>query len=140
MQSQVVNCSTAEDLPDAPSDVKTVSASHNSVLVAWLPPLNTNGQLTQYTVYVKDVEMAVVKSFPVSEKKNLFSVHGLGGGSYNFWVTASTLAGEGPATRIVAQSSKGSLVTLPQNFVVAEGEKVSLPCQATPGSNLTSAQ
>ena len=140
MQSQVVNCSTAEDLPDAPRDVKAVSALQNSVLIAWLPPLNTNGQLTQYTVYVKDVEMGVVKSFPVSEKKNNFSVHGLGGGSYSFWVTASTSAGEGPVTRIVTQSSKGSLVTLNQNFVVAEGEEVILPCQAGPGSNLTSAR
>ena len=139
MQSQIVNCSTMEDLPKAPSDIKAVSASNNSALIAWLPPRNTNGQLIQYTVYVKDVKMAVVKSFPVSEKKNSFSVHGLSG-SYNFWVTASTSVGEGPASRIVTQSSKGSLVTLNQNFVVAEGGGVSLPCQAAPGSSLISAR
>ena len=139
MQSQIVNCSTSEDLPEAPSDAKAVSASHETVIIAWLHPINTNGQLTQYTVYVKDVNMAVVKSFPVSEKKSSFSVHGISG-SYNFWVTASTSKGEGPATRVFTQLSKGSLVTLNQNFVVAEGGNVSLPCQAAPGSNLVSAR
>ena len=139
LQSQIVNCSTAEDLPEAPRDIKAVSASHKSVLIAWLPPLNTNGLLTQYTVYVKDVNMAVVKSFPVSEKKNSFSVHALSG-SYNFWVTASTSEGEGPASRIVTQLYDGSLVTLNQNFVVAEGGDVSLPCRAAPGSSLLSAR
>ena len=34
MQSQIVNCSTMEDLPEAPSDVKSFSVSNQSVLIA----------------------------------------------------------------------------------------------------------
>ena len=34
MQSQIVNCSTMEDLPEAPSDVKAFSVSNKSVLIA----------------------------------------------------------------------------------------------------------
>ena len=34
MQSQIVNCSTMEDLPEAPSDVKAFSVSNQSVLIA----------------------------------------------------------------------------------------------------------
>ena len=30
LQSQIVNCSTMEDLPEAPGNVKAVSASNNS--------------------------------------------------------------------------------------------------------------
>ena len=138
MQSKVVKCNTAEDLPNAPRDLKALSISHETILITWLPPLNTNGQITQYKIYVKDVKLSREKSFSVEATKNSFPVHGLVGGRYDFWVTASTLVGEGPASHIVTQSTKASppvkIATLNQNFVVVEGGTVSLPCQVISGA------
>ena len=84
MQSKVVKCSTAEDLPNAPRDLKALSVSHETTLITWLPPLTTNGQITQYKIYVKDVKLSREKSFSVEANKNSFPVHSLVSGSYNF--------------------------------------------------------
>ena len=39
-------------VPDRPDDMKVVVASHSSMLITWLPPIHSNGVLTEYTVYI----------------------------------------------------------------------------------------
>lgn len=41
-------------VPDAPTSVKALVMSADSILVSWLPPDRPNGIITQYTVYFKE--------------------------------------------------------------------------------------
>lgn len=41
-------------VPDAPTSVKALVMSADSILVSWLPPDKPNGVITQYTVYYKE--------------------------------------------------------------------------------------
>ena len=57
----VVDCSylcTITDIvftvPEAPSAVKALVMSGDSILVSWKPPEQPNGIVSQYTVYVRE--------------------------------------------------------------------------------------
>lgn len=41
-------------VPEAPTSVKALVMSADSILVSWLPPERPNGIITQYTVYYKE--------------------------------------------------------------------------------------
>lgn len=47
-------CSCFFSVPDAPTSVKALVMSADSILVSWLPPDRPNGIITQYTVYFKE--------------------------------------------------------------------------------------
>lgn len=40
-------------VPEAPSAVKALVMSGESILVSWKPPIQPNGVVTQYTVYIR---------------------------------------------------------------------------------------
>lgn len=40
-------------VPEAPSAVKALVMSGESILVSWKPPVQPNGVVTQYTVYIR---------------------------------------------------------------------------------------
>lgn len=40
-------------VPEAPAALKALVMSTESVLVSWKPPAEPNGQINQYTVYIK---------------------------------------------------------------------------------------
>ena len=42
--------------PGAPANVKAIPMDRYTVLVAWMPPLNPNGHLIHYTIYMKTME------------------------------------------------------------------------------------
>ena len=44
--------------PERPADNKAVSAGPDSVMVSWKPPLHSNGVITMYTLYVRDITKA----------------------------------------------------------------------------------
>ena len=41
-------------MPEAPSAVKALVMSADSILVSWKPPEQPNGIVSQYTVYVRE--------------------------------------------------------------------------------------
>ncbi|KAL1417705.1 hypothetical protein MTO96_026608 [Rhipicephalus appendiculatus] len=55
-ESEPVFCRTMEDVPDAPEDVKLLTMSATSLLVAWKPPVHRNGLITMYSIYAKTQE------------------------------------------------------------------------------------
>lgn len=54
LHSVPVYCSTDEDVPDAPSNIKALALTAESILISWLPPTQRNGLITHYTVYYKE--------------------------------------------------------------------------------------
>lgn len=40
-------------VPDAPESLKALVMSTESVLVSWKPPAEPNGEINQYTVYIR---------------------------------------------------------------------------------------
>lgn len=40
-------------MPEAPESLKALVMSTESVLVSWKPPAEPNGEIIQYTVYIK---------------------------------------------------------------------------------------
>nr|CAD7591924.1 unnamed protein product [Timema genevievae] len=131
-----VVCTTEEDVPGAPAEIKVVVSSSQSLLVSWLPPNDPNGVLTKYNLYTRIVDGRDELNHA---KRNLPSQHtsyeskGLQQHvEYQFWVTASTRVGEGHSSRVVAQvptsrvaariSSFGGPVVRPWRGAVA------LPC------------
>lgn len=40
-------------MPEAPAALKALVMSTESVLISWKPPAEPNGEINQYTVYIK---------------------------------------------------------------------------------------
>lgn len=54
LHSIPVYCSTDEDVPEAPANIKASALTAESILISWLPPTQRNGLITHYTVYSKE--------------------------------------------------------------------------------------
>ncbi|XP_050680620.1 cell adhesion molecule Dscam2-like [Leptidea sinapis] len=104
-------CSTLQDVPDAPSEIKLLSQSSTSLLVSWKKPRQPNGRLLHYTVYCKSTasndgpeahRIDYQESTTAYDETHSLELKGLQEGrQYDVWVTASTVIGEGPETRRV---------------------------------------
>lgn len=97
----------SQPAPEAPTDIKVVVSSSNSLYISWLEPKEPNGVITKYNLYTRQVngreEMNNDKrNLPTQqtyyESKNL-QPHM----EYQFWVTASTRVGEGKSSRVASQ-------------------------------------
>ncbi|XP_047472702.1 Down syndrome cell adhesion molecule-like protein Dscam2 isoform X2 [Penaeus chinensis] len=137
VRSQPIHCQTDQDVPDAPTSVKALVMSADSILVSWLPPDRPNGIITQYTVYFKEEG----KSDSEAEQEKLLSsqlnyeANGLKQrDEYVFWVTASTTIGEGEKSESVhlKLSSKvpAKIASFDDEYVATYKEDVKLHCQA----------
>ncbi|KAJ8245394.1 hypothetical protein GJAV_G00270280 [Gymnothorax javanicus] len=84
---------TREQVPSSVQNVTYQNISSSSILMSWEPPLNPNGKITHYTVYLLDLttqeafqRMTNETSLLLSELKKY--------NSYKLRVTASTTVGE----------------------------------------------
>lgn len=133
-------------MPEAPTSVKALVMSDDSILVSWKPPSEPNGIVEQYTVYLReapDGEGTSSDAKPLSHKvipnikiQNLsFQAKDLNKQlKYEFWVTASTNIGEGQTseTVTVSPSSKvpAKIASFDDSFTSTYKEDVTLPCLA----------
>lgn len=92
--------------PEAPSDIKVVVSSPQSMFVSWLPPNEPNGIITKYNLYTRVLNGREELNH---EKRNLpsqqftYEAKGLQAHiEYQYWVTASTRVGEGKSSRVVS--------------------------------------
>ena len=51
--TEVLTATTEQDIPGPPSSVKALAMSDDSILVSWKFPEEPNGDVVQYTVYIK---------------------------------------------------------------------------------------
>lgn len=103
--SDDVYCKTNEDVPGPPASVKAAVAASDAVIVSWREPLAPNGVVRSYTVFRKASHDEPAVTFTVPRHMRYHKASGLVVGKrYNFWVSASTGAGEGAASSIVAQT------------------------------------
>uniref|UniRef100_T1JD50 Down syndrome cell adhesion molecule n=1 Tax=Strigamia maritima TaxID=126957 RepID=T1JD50_STRMM len=136
--SDFVYCRTMDDVPDVPADVKAIPASKESVLVAWKPPLHSNGVVTKYYVYAKHEndpeEDAMKHTAPPSALYH--EISGLKTDqSYEFWVTAATMIGESSRSKMVSEAPQGPMVPARiaafDSVVTTLWKKyIKLPCKA----------
>ncbi|XP_049785936.1 Down syndrome cell adhesion molecule-like protein Dscam2 [Schistocerca cancellata] len=131
-----IYCSTEEDAPGAPADIKVVVKSPQSLLVSWLPPTEPNGIITHYNLYTRVVdgreELKHNKRNLASHQTSFEATDLLQHVEHQFYVTASTKVGEGQSSRVVTQvptnrvpariSSFGGVVVRPWRSTVT------IPC------------
>lgn len=123
VRSNPIHCQTEQDVPEAPIAVKALVMAADSILVSWKPPVEPNGIVEQYTVYVKeagptdgdgksDAKPKTQKIVPNLKNQNLiYQAKDLDSKlKYEFWVTASTNIGEGAPSKsvFVSPNTKGT--------------------------------
>ncbi|XP_050305224.1 cell adhesion molecule Dscam2 isoform X44 [Anthonomus grandis grandis] len=136
-----IACQTEQDVPEAPTAVKALVMSADSILVSWKPPTEPNGIIEYYIVYYKvagdaDEKPKSQKIVPNIRNQNLsFQAKGLDSNlKYEFWVTAATNIGEGQPSKKVSVSPNTSVpaktASFDDNFTTIYKEDVTLPCLA----------
>ncbi|RVE41204.1 hypothetical protein evm_014145 [Chilo suppressalis] len=135
--SYPIVCSTLQDVPGPPADIKVLVLSSSSLLVSWKKPEHPNGELLYYTVYIKltsssgspqTLRVEAEGGRTTAELKDLVS-----GRTYEAWLTASTAAGEGPPTRRISHTPTHRVVagvaSLGGTVSVGVGSSLLLVCQ-----------
>ncbi|XP_021937228.1 Down syndrome cell adhesion molecule-like protein Dscam2 isoform X2 [Zootermopsis nevadensis] len=134
--SDTVYCATEQDVPGPPAGMKALALTGDSILVSWLPPDQPNGIIVQYTVYVVEGGRVKPSSFSVRvgpSSETVFEVRSLVElQRYEFWVTASTIVGEGEGTRPIPQApnsrAPARIASFSQTLRHADKSNVILPC------------
>uniref|UniRef100_T1JES5 Down syndrome cell adhesion molecule n=1 Tax=Strigamia maritima TaxID=126957 RepID=T1JES5_STRMM len=136
VKSEPIFCTTLQDIPSAPSDIKVFPVSAQSIITAWKSPTNRNGLITKYTVYVKQsgtMNEEKIQKYTVLGNITFYEVANLKpSNTYQVWVSASTMVGESAKSRVVSQSpSNGAKVAgFGRSMVITHGDDVLLPCKA----------
>ncbi|GAB6020996.1 Down syndrome cell adhesion molecule-like protein 1 [Chamberlinius hualienensis] len=137
-KSEPIFCKSLDDVPAAPADIKAVVTAEDSVIVAWKLPDSPNGVIKSFTVYWKlqnkdnadSAQQTVYSHVTYHEISRLKQNH-----KYDFWVSASTIAGEGQPSKTVSQIPKGptvpaKMVSFDSKITIPWKSDVSLPCVA----------
>nr|CAD7456160.1 unnamed protein product [Timema tahoe] len=139
VRSSPIHCQTEQDVPEAPSAVKALVMSGESILVSWKPPEQPNGVVVQYTVYVREIVDEGKEAEPKSQKVPPFQMSYEASSlkkkeRYEFWVTASTVIGEGQPSKPVSLSPSNrvpaKIASFDDAFTATYKEDVKLPCLA----------
>ncbi|XP_071050253.1 cell adhesion molecule Dscam1 isoform X5 [Onthophagus taurus] len=139
VRSGLIHCQTDQDAPEAPSALKALVMSSDSILVSWKPPTEPNGIIQQYTVYVQEEgsgsdKVKTQKIVPHPKHQNLnYQAKGLNSIlKYQFWVTASTSIAEGqPSKKITVSPSSNvpaKIASFDDTFTTIYKEDMTLPC------------
>lgn len=128
---------TCFSVPSPPLDIKAVMSATNKILVSWLPPKNSNGQLVGYTFYMSVIEDGREEGThkrilsPTTEYHETMKLQE--SATYQFWVTASTRVGEGKSSRVVSlppsSTVPAKIVSFSREIVTAWKETIELPCR-----------
>ncbi|KAG8182320.1 hypothetical protein JTE90_004089 [Oedothorax gibbosus] len=137
VRSDPIFCSTLEDVPGAPADIKAVVMSSDTILVSWKPPLHSNGLITKFILCWRSLASGAKNESVIRVPSNQYQykVSGLPDKSrHEFWVTASTTRGEGEPTRVVSQTTSSRvparIMDFGESIITVPGDKVVLTCQA----------
>ncbi|CAH2076527.1 unnamed protein product, partial [Iphiclides podalirius] len=133
VRSAPIHCQTEQDVPEAPRAVKALVMGPDSILVSWRPPAQPNGVVTHYNVYTQ-AQNTEPHPNKVPASQTSYSATELKPGRYDFWVTASTIIGEGQpsATASCSPNDKvpAKIASFDESFTATYKEDVKLPCLA----------
>lgn len=109
--------------------------SGGAILVSWRSPVQPNGVIIQYNVYVKSTKDGETKSNKIPPYQMSYEAANLDKDQpYEFWVTASTIIGEGqPSKSVVAMPSEkvpAKIASFDETITATFKEDVKLECQA----------
>ncbi|VVC34250.1 Hypothetical protein CINCED_3A009503 [Cinara cedri] len=132
VQSSPVYCLTEQDIPGPPDNIKALTVTSSSILVSWTPPKQPNGVVIKYTVYVKHNKV-VDKEIVFGDKSSKIEVRRLKEFQrYEFWVTATTMKGEGQPSFRVNQSpnsrAPARVASFGEHVNVVVGSKCVIEC------------
>ncbi|XP_015186972.1 PREDICTED: Down syndrome cell adhesion molecule-like protein Dscam2 isoform X7 [Polistes dominula] len=129
-------CVTEEDFPEVPAGVKAVASSATSIIVSWLPPLKSNGNITSYNLHIRSLG-SDSKWFKrsISAHQTSFLAENLHKrNQYEFSIAAITSVGEGPKTPVITVSPslevRAAIYAFGMAFVIPWKRDVTLPCQS----------
>ncbi|XP_042228251.1 LOW QUALITY PROTEIN: Down syndrome cell adhesion molecule-like protein Dscam2 [Homarus americanus] len=101
--SHPVNCATEEDVPQAPARIKAVVSGPQSVMVTWSAPERPHGTITKYILYIRaPPERDSTRRILLPQTRWLEVTELKPRHRYEFWVSATTRVGEGPASPVVS--------------------------------------
>ncbi|XP_022243949.1 Down syndrome cell adhesion molecule-like protein Dscam2 isoform X2 [Limulus polyphemus] len=135
--SEPILCTTLEDVPGPPADIKAMPMLPDAILISWRPPLNPNGIIRKYTLYQRTStgtrKNTIKMTLPPSQRH--YKAQKLPRNwRFEFWVTASTAEGESEATRVLSQTTSDSvparIASFSEHVLVTRGSSLVLPCQA----------
>ncbi|CAK1547627.1 unnamed protein product [Leptosia nina] len=134
--SYPIVCTTLQDVPSPPADIKVLVLSPTALLISWKPPEKPNGEILYYTVYVKPVGSAgdAVITQRMESSRYTAEVTDLNTGrTYEAWVCASTHVGEGRASKRLTQTPTNRVVagvsSLGGTISVGAGSSLLLRCE-----------
>jgi Down syndrome cell adhesion molecule-like protein 1 len=91
VRSAAIFCTTDQDTPDGPTGVKALIMSKESILVSWKPPVQPNGIIIKYKVYMKSSVEKETKEIEVPANQMSYEASGLNENLYEFWVSGMTV-------------------------------------------------
>ncbi|XP_077591289.1 phosphatidylinositol phosphatase PTPRQ [Stigmatopora nigra] len=115
---------TDDDVPSsAPMLVSAVNLSSSSIAVAWQRPLESNGEITEYTLMLSGPGGSNTTHTPNSS----FTLTNLQPyTSYNLSITAATRKGSGPPLVVMLHSDEGGPMSPPRNLTIFNHTAVSV--------------
>ncbi|XP_049855065.1 Down syndrome cell adhesion molecule-like protein 1 [Schistocerca gregaria] len=135
--SQPVFCTTLEDVPAEPADIKALVMDSQTILISWRPPKYPNGRLTKYKVYIRSLDgFGLTRDrFDIPAGQTWYRVSHLAEQRrYELWVSAATAAGEGAPSRRVQQAPSGRaparIASFSRQMAAPPRGQLSLPCLA----------
>ncbi|KAK7466725.1 hypothetical protein BaRGS_00037167, partial [Batillaria attramentaria] len=109
VRSEPIYVVTQQDKPDKPTGIKALPVNASSILVAWQPPVNPNGELTHYTLYYRNGSASVNEEqsrIVHADVLHVWLLELAENVEYAFRVTAATVMGEGEKTQFASATPR----------------------------------
>uniref|UniRef100_A0A667YVN6 Protein tyrosine phosphatase receptor type Q n=1 Tax=Myripristis murdjan TaxID=586833 RepID=A0A667YVN6_9TELE len=104
-----------DEVPSAPVLVSTRNVSSTSIAVVWQPPLEANGEITEYTLTLFGPEDSNTTR---SLNTSFIFTNLLPYTPYNLTITAATRKGSGPALLLLLHTDEAGPMSPPRNLTI----------------------
>ncbi|XP_065220184.1 cell adhesion molecule Dscam1-like isoform X2 [Planococcus citri] len=135
VQSSHVQCVTMEDVPGSPDEIKALVMSSDSVMLVWNPPKEPGGKILKYNVYIQSDGEEPRKETVFGDEitrhifRKLTEFH-----KYEFWITASTIIGEGQSSikvsQVLSSQIQAKISSFSKTIIGVAGSHLTLECNA----------
>ncbi|KAI5745326.1 hypothetical protein M8J76_010108 [Diaphorina citri] len=133
VQSAPVYCMTDEDIPGPPEHIKASVMSPDSLLISWQAPVDPNGLILKYNIYVQHGKKPPMKEVVFGDSTLMYECRHLKEGVvYKIWVKAVTHVGEGDSSPVVLQTptarAPAQIASFSSKIESSAQSVITLPC------------